>query len=143
MLFWIFAAVALPLLVVVSLAMGRYSVNSGHVIGILLSHLWPLEPTWTDTEQRVVELIRVPRVLAAGLAGAGLAIAGAALQGTFRNPLVGPEIIGVSAGAGFGGSLAILTLDSPYALVACAFIGGMVAIAASTLSARSADECHS
>src|SRR5262245_11295751 len=119
MLFWISAAIALPLLVVVSLAVGRYNIGFGHVIGILLSHLWPLGPTWTETEQRVVDLIRVPRVLAAGLAGAGLAIAGAALQGTFRNPLVGPEIIGVSAGAGFGGSLAILAFESPYATVAC------------------------
>ena len=127
-LFWISAAIALPLLIVGSLAVGRYNIGFGHVIGILLSHIWPLESSWTETEQRVVDLIRMPRVLAAGLAGAGLAIAGAALQGTFRNPLVGPEIIGVSAGAGFGGSLAILTLDSPYATVACAFVGGMVAI---------------
>ena len=128
-LFWIAAATALALLVVGSLAVGRYNIGFGRVIGILLSHLLPLEPTWTETEQRVVDLIRMPRVIAAGLAGAGLAIAGAALQGTFRNPLVGPEIIGVSAGAGFGGSLAILALDSPYATVACAFVGGMVAIA--------------
>jgi iron complex transport system permease protein len=127
-LFWISAAIALLLLVAVSLSVGRYNIEFGHVIGILLSHLWPVEPTWTETEQRVVDLIRIPRVLAAGLAGAGLSIAGAALQGTFRNPLVGPEIIGVSAGAGFGGSLAILALDSPYATVACAFVGGMVAI---------------
>ena len=95
-----------------------------------------MEPTWTETEQGVVELIRVPRVLAAWLAGAGLSIAGAALQGTFRNPLVGPEIIGVSAGAGFGGALAILLSTMPYALVACAFIGGMVAIAAVYLISR-------
>jgi iron complex transport system permease protein len=127
-IFWISTPIALSLLVLMSLAVGRYNVEFGHVIGILLSHLWPLEPTWTETEQRVVDLIRMPRVLAAGFAGAGLAIAGAALQGTFRNPLVGPEIIGVSAGAGFGGSLAILALDSPYATVACAFVGGMVAI---------------
>ena len=128
-LFWIASAIALPFLIIMSLAVGRYNIEFGRVIGILLSHLLPLEPTWTETEQLVVELIRMPRVLAAGLAGAGLAIAGAALQGTFRNPLVGPEIIGVSAGAGFGGSLAILAFDSPYATVTCAFVGGMVAIA--------------
>ena len=116
--------------------MGRYSVDFSDVVGILLSHIVPVEPTWTATEQGVVDLIRLPRVLAACLAGAGLSIAGAALQGTFRNPLVGPEIIGVSAGAGFGGALAILLINNAVATVACAFLGGMLAIAVVYLMSR-------
>ncbi|MFE3837398.1 FecCD family ABC transporter permease [Pseudogemmobacter sonorensis] len=52
--------------------------------------------------------IRLPRVLAAALVGAALAAAGAAYQTVFRNPLVSPDILGVSAGAGFGAVLGIL-----------------------------------
>lgn len=134
--FWVGATATLVVLVIASLAMGRYAIPFDHVVGILFSNLLPVEVTWTETEERVVELIRLPRVAAACLAGAGLAIAGAALQGTFRNPLVGPEIIGVSAGAGFGGALAILLFSSTFATVALAFVGGMLAIAAVYVMSR-------
>ena len=56
----------------------------------------------------MVLLVRLPRVLLALLVGGGLAIGGAALQAIFRNPLVSPDIIGVSSGASFGGALALL-----------------------------------
>ena len=52
--------------------------------------------------------IRLPRILAAMLVGASLSLAGASFQGLFRNPLVSPDILGVSSGAGFGAALAIL-----------------------------------
>ena len=59
-------------------------------------------------EERIVLLVRAPRVVIAVLSGMGLAMAGAALQGLFRNPLVSPDILGITAGAAFGGALAIL-----------------------------------
>jgi iron complex transport system permease protein len=51
--------------------------------------------------------VRLPRVLAAALVGAALAAAGAAYQTLFRNPLVSPDILGVSTGAGLGAVLGI------------------------------------
>jgi len=111
-----------------SLAIGRFNVPLSHVVGILASSLFPLEPWWTPVEVRVVELIRIPRILMAALAGAGLAVAGAALQGIFRNPLVGPQIIGVSSGAAFGGALAILLSESQFLLIGLAFLCGMLAM---------------
>ena len=63
----------------------------------------------TDAQAATVLLnIRLPRVLAAATVGAALAGAGAAYQTVFRNPLVSPDILGVSAGAGFGAVLGIL-----------------------------------
>lgn len=59
-------------------------------------------------EATVLWNIRLPRVFAAALVGAALAAAGAAYQTVFRNPLVSPDILGVSAGAGFGAVLGIL-----------------------------------
>lgn len=59
-------------------------------------------------EQIVFWQIRVPRILAALFLGAALAGAGTTYQGMFRNPLVSPDILGVSAGAGLGACAAIL-----------------------------------
>ena len=47
-------------------------------------------------------VIRLPRVVLAGLVGAGLGVSGALLQGIFRNPLADPGVIGVSSGAAAG-----------------------------------------
>ncbi|MCH1919807.1 iron ABC transporter permease [Shewanella sp. A3A] len=73
--------------------------------------------------------IRLPRVLAALLIGAALAAAGTAYQGMFRNPLVSPDILGVSAGAGAGASLAILLGLSMAGIQLFAFAGGLMVVA--------------
>jgi iron complex transport system permease protein len=119
---------ALGISIVISLGIGRFDVPIAHVAAILLDGIIPLEPTWKPVEERVVELIRMPRILIAGLAGAGLAVAGAALQGVFCNPLVGPQIIGVSSGAAFGGSFAILISESQFILIGAAFGSGILAM---------------
>jgi iron complex transport system permease protein len=62
------------------------------------------------------------------LVGGGLAVCGAALQAVFRNPLVSPQIIGVSSGASFGGALAIVLGLGSAMLVGFAFAFGLVAI---------------
>lgn len=108
---WLLAA-GLPLMVVAvgiaALGIGRYSVPPEQVYRILLATVLPIEPTWSETDARVVILSRGPRVMLSMLVGGGLALSGAVLQGVFRNPLVGPQILGVSSGAAFGGALAIL-----------------------------------
>ena len=87
------------------------------------------EQTWGASEQTVVFRIRLPRVIAAMLVGGGLAIAGASFQGLFRNPLVSPDILGVSAGAGFGAALGILISGDPGVIQISAFAFGIVAVA--------------
>ena len=83
----------------------------------------------------VVWSIRLPRVAAALLVGAALAAAGASYQALFRNPLVSPDILGVSAGAGLG-AVAGIFLSLPVAAIqASAFIGGMAAVGFVTLVA--------
>jgi len=68
-------------------------------------------------------------VLLSVLAGSSLALCGAALQGAFRNPLVGPQILGISSGAAFGGCAAILLFSSLWATLGLAFAGGLLAVA--------------
>lgn len=58
-----------------------------------------------ESTSEVVWTIRTPRVLAAVIVGAGLAIAGVLLQGSLRNPLADPALVGVSAGAALGAVL--------------------------------------
>jgi iron complex transport system permease protein len=73
--------------------------------------------------------VRLPRVAAAALVGAALAGAGTAYQTLFRNPLVSPDILGVSTGAGLGAVLGIL-LSLPVAgIQALAFLLGLGVVA--------------
>lgn len=72
----------------------------------------------------IVRDLRLPRVLLAGLVGAGLSMSGGALQGTLRNPLAEPYLLGVSGGAAVGAVLAMITgLDSPLVVTLAAFVG--------------------
>jgi iron complex transport system permease protein len=110
------------------LAVGRFGVPVPQVVRVLL--LQGHGGTGLEqTQHDVVLLVRLPRVLLAVLVGGGLAIGGAALQAVFRNPLVSPEIIGVSSGASFGGALALLLGLGSVFLVGGALLFGLAALA--------------
>ena len=131
------ALVLLPVvLAFVSICLGRYPISPGTGFSILLSGIFPLEPTWTGIEESVVLAIRLPRVLLAMLAGMGLAIAGASFQGLFRNPLVGPGILGVASGAGFGACLGILISGHMIVVQGLAFAFGFLAVLAAYMISR-------
>lgn len=84
----------------------------------------------SDTIDTVLFSIRLPRVGAAALVGICLAGAGAAYQTLFRNPLVSPDILGVSTGAGLGAVVAIL-LSLPVAGIQFfGFLGGVATVGA-------------
>lgn len=75
--------------------------------------------------------VRLPRVVNGALVGAALGVAGALMQAAVRNPLADPGLLGVTAGAGLGGLLAIvLQPQHPSLLPVCAFVGGLLAVAA-------------
>ncbi len=94
-----------------------------------LAALWA-GPSAESDAATVMWQLRLPRILAGLLVGAALSAAGAAYQGMFRNPLVSPDILGVSAGAGLGAALAIYFGLSLAAVQALAFAGGLLAVAA-------------
>ncbi len=81
----------------------------------------------TDPE-RVLFLIRAPRVFVVMLVGAGLAVAGASYQGMFKNPLTSPDLLGASAGASLGACLALLWNWSGEGVQFAAFLGGLAAV---------------
>ncbi|MDE1991476.1 MAG: iron ABC transporter permease [Rhizobiaceae bacterium] len=121
-------AVLLALVTISSLGIGRYDIPFARVVQILWSPIASPQTPVTPTEANVVFTVRMPRILLALLAGAGLALSGAAMQGVFRNPLVGPQVMGVSSGAAFGGTLAILLSFPRYGLLGSAFVFGLSAL---------------
>lgn len=89
----------LAIVMLSSVTIGRYGLSVRDVGYILIDNIHPLvTPYWDPVQETVVEQVRLPRILAAVVIGYGLSISGAALQGLFRNPLVDPGIIGVTAG---------------------------------------------
>lgn len=90
----------------VSLFGGRYFISPGEVGKILSAG--PRGGAQDSMAVSVVWNLRLPRTLLNALVGAGLAVAGASYQGIFKNPLVSPDVLGVSSGAAFGAALGIL-----------------------------------
>jgi iron complex transport system permease protein len=120
----------------VSLLMGRFYVPAGVVARILVSRFLPIEPDWSASMQTIVLQIRMPRAVMAMFVGAGLSMSGAAYQGMFRNPLVSPDILGVSAASGFGAALALLCSRGVFALELIAFLFGILGVGLTYLLAR-------
>lgn len=85
----------------------------------------------------VVRDLRAPRALLAALVGAGLGLSGAALQGTLRNPLAEPYLLGVSGGAAVGAVVAMaLGGAHPAVVTGAAFAGAAAATLLVALLAR-------
>ena len=119
-----------------SLTLGRYPVPVLQILHVILTTPLRARFNYTDVYRVVVEIVRLPRVLVVVLCGMGLALSGAAMQGVFRNPLVSPDIAGVSAGASFGGVLAIMLSLSQTGMVSLAFLFGLIALVAAFSLAR-------
>lgn len=62
----------------------------------------------TDAHERIIWNIRIPRVLAAIIAGAGLSVSGLIMQTTLNNSMASPSTLGVSNAAVFGANLSII-----------------------------------
>jgi iron complex transport system permease protein len=119
--------VALPvLLFFISFLIGRYPVSPPEVLVTLI--FLPLGHYVDPTIQSIVWEIRLPRIIAAMIVGAALSISGVSFQGTFQNPLVSPDILGVSSGAGFGAALAILLFGDMFFVQISAFVFGLIAV---------------
>lgn len=126
---WMIPALVVAVVVaaLVGLATGAYPLTLHGMmqsIGKLLSGAPMVTP-----EDRVLFSIRGPRVLAGIMAGAALAGAGVVYQGLFRNPLVSPDVLGVSAGAGLGAVIGIFLSVPLVAIQGFAFVGGLATVA--------------
>ena len=119
-----------------SLLLGRYDLSPGQLLHMLWTKVTGGAADWPLSDDKVVFAVRLPRVAAAALVGAALAVSGAAYQGMFRNPMVSPDILGASTGAGFGAAVAILLGAGYFGISAAAFCCGLLAVAAAWLVSR-------
>ncbi|MEQ8814716.1 MAG: iron ABC transporter permease [Thalassobaculum sp.] len=124
------AILALLLAAAVPAAMlvGPYPLTLAQVLAAVAARLSG-SATIGDSVDTVVFAIRLPRVAAALLVGGALAAAGTCYQTLFRNPLVSPDILGVSAGAGLGAVLGIFLSLPVAAIQGMAFAGGLACVA--------------
>ena len=124
-----FLGILLLLTVIFAAAQGPAPVSYASAGAILLNELGVPLGGFSAVDQRIVEQIRLPRVLVGLLVGLALGVAGSVLQGLFRNPLADPGIIGVSSGGALGAVLAIstgLAATSRLAVPAAALAGAML-----------------
>ena len=128
---WLVCAAVLTLAVLLAVSIGAVHIPLGEVVRSLASrlHIMGATPSMTSNDTIIWEL-RLPRVILAALVGAMLATAGCAYQGTLRNPLADPYLLGVSAGAGLGATINIVFTENNFrqALPLCAFVGALFAV---------------
>lgn len=128
---------ALLAAVIASFLIGRYPISLQNLAGILLDKLgFAVEKSWTGAQETAVWNVRMPRIAMAALVGASLASAGTAYQGVFQNPMASPDILGASAGAGFGAALAIFMGLGGFGITALAFAMSLLTVAAVFLISR-------
>jgi len=128
-----YTAILFVVVVFVSIFAGRYDISVLKFLYVLtgdISHL-------TSSDYNVIFNVRVPRIIMVVLVGMSLSVSGAVFQSIFRNPLVSPDILGVSAGASFGAVLGLmLGCGSFFSVQFFAFVSGGVAVFAAYLISK-------
>lgn len=126
---------ALLILIMVASGLGYIAISPVQIGHILLHSLG--KPLPDDLDQRFVFVIlevRLPRILTAALVGGGLAVAGCVFQSLLQNPLADPYTLGISSGAAFGASIALMlsilgiTVLTDFLVPALAFIGALATL---------------
>ncbi len=122
-------ALAVLAIAVAAALIGPYPLSMGEIVGALARKLAGTRDPAHEQLETVLFSVRLPRVGAALLVGAALSAAGAVYQGLFRNPLVSPDILGVSTGAGLGAAAGIFLSLPVIAIQGMAFAAGLATVA--------------
>lgn len=120
--------IVLIVIILISFQLGRYPISPK----MLFRSLFAIITNNTDTIPKevltVLLKIRVPRIISAILIGAALSMSGSSYQALFQNPMVSPDILGASQGAGFGAALGLLWYVSYQGTALMAFAAGLSAV---------------
>lgn len=111
-----------------SFTVGGYSLSVPQIINIFYAKITESTMIYRPNVVNVIFKIRMPRIFAAVLIGAALSVAGTAYQGLFRNPMVSPDILGASGGAGLGAAIGILLSFNSFEIQIITFIFGLAAV---------------
>jgi iron complex transport system permease protein len=132
----IFGLIILLILVLFSICLGRYPISVADFLSF-----W----SGKNSDPRlsiIIFNIRFPRIVAAIAIGGTLSISGAAYQGLFKNPMVSPDILGVTSGAAFGAALAILFSLPVAGIQLLSFLGGIGAVFFAVSISKSIGKTH-
>ena len=114
--FYIFGALLLLALAVLSLLIGKYPLSIDKLL------------EGDELQWRVLITLRLGRTLVGVVGGFALGVAGFVYQTVFHNPLASPDIIGVSSGASTGAAFGILFLSGAASVTVSAFVGALLAV---------------
>jgi len=121
--------IALVVAFIFSLGLGRYHVPVKDILVILKDFFMGTAEFQGDKQSVVVvTLVRLPRLILCVLVGICLSASGAAFQGLFKNPMVSPDILGVSTGAAVGACIAIMLDFSTFSTQLMAFGFGILSV---------------
>ena len=122
------------LAIIISTGMGYMAITPGDILRVLGAAMFDHSALIDGIEKTVpyvVMDVRLPRILTAALVGGGLALSGVIYQGILLNPLADPYTLGISSGAAFGASLALLanvSMLGHFSTPIFAFIGALVTL---------------
>lgn len=134
---WTLAAI-LILFMLACLCIGKYSISPRNCLDMIASAVFGTGDNsgWTSMDWKILFNVRLPRVLASVVVGSALALSGSVYQSIFKNPLVSPDLLGVSSGACIGAAVAILLALPQVGIQVAAFAGGIIAVTLTVLIPR-------
>lgn len=133
---FIILVVLLLVLIVLNISLGSFTVLPGDIWRSIIHR------GGGSTDDRIIWLIRLPRLIAGVLLGGGLALSGFLLQTFFNNPIAGPYVLGISSGAKLTVAIVMVSVFGAYqaassaVLILAAFVGAMISMGFVLLMAR-------
>lgn len=130
---WNFAGLIIctVVLFLINLALGSVDIPIGEIVSILMG-----EGSGNEAWTKIVTNLRLPRAFTAILAGSALSIGGLQMQTLFRNPLAGPSVLGITAGASLGVAAVMMasgTITSMFAIQQLSSIGSWIIVIAASI----------
>ncbi|TYP94995.1 iron complex transport system permease protein [Fodinibius salinus] len=132
-LYFVLLATAVVVLFVLNLALGSVDIPIGDIVAILGGG-----EVGNGAWHKIVINIRIPRAVTAILAGSALSVGGLQMQTLFRNPLAGPSVLGITAGASLGVAIVMLaagTITSIFAIQQFSALGSWLIVGAASAGA--------
>jgi iron complex transport system permease protein len=124
----------LVVVIILSTGMGYIKISPLQVVNIVFARITGMADAFQKIDgvfPYVIMEIRLPRILTSAIVGAGLSVAGVIFQGILLNPLADPYTLGISAGAAFGASVALLlnaTFLGIFSVPLFAFLGAVATL---------------
>lgn len=113
----------------IAITLGKYPITLKELFLVIKEKLFGIDYGLDPAMETVIFDVRIPRVLAAIIIGGSLAVSGSSYQGIFNNPLVSPDILGVTSGASLGASIGIIYSWNIINIQISSFLFGILAVA--------------